>query len=229
MELVGSTTQFNFFVSSSVMPAEPEAIVKLMPFISSGYVPSFGEEVNENGLRHKILRLEKEINSINYSVTFTQKAISIQIDSARFEASIEIFENVVVILSLLNDVLKVNKPISYRLSVVCNQGYIYEKTIEERVYNKIFAGGAIPFEWSFRHAHKDMLGEESIYHVVAATRGVALVTIKGSVSQHDTIMFSIDNNTSDKNLDFRFSINDHSFLKSLFDKTLSDFNNLARN
>lgn len=74
-----------------------------------------------------------------------------------------------------------------------------------------------------------MLGEESIYHVVAATRGVALVTIKGSVSQHDTIMFSIDNNTSDKNLDFRFSINDHSFLKSLFEKTLSDFNNLARN
>ena len=79
MNIIGYAYNFNLFAKNNVIKPDSESIFKLMPFIQDGFMPTTGEEINEDGTKGKVIRVEKETGKRNISVTFSSKFISTQI------------------------------------------------------------------------------------------------------------------------------------------------------
>ncbi|MCV5713479.1 hypothetical protein OFN39_30015, partial [Escherichia coli] len=79
MNLVGISYNFNFFTKNNSIKADSESIYKLMPFINDGFMPTTGDEISEEGDRYKVIRVQKENKDLNISITFSKRAILVQI------------------------------------------------------------------------------------------------------------------------------------------------------
>lgn len=222
MELIGSSAQINFFVTNSLLATDSSSIIKLMPLIQEDYMPSYGEEINDDGSKSKVVRLEKQIDSRVFSITFASKSLIVQIDSAKQAISKECFNEIEKIYFILLKVFSGISPKANRLSVVINDGYKYQPEVESKLLSSYFSTKEKPFEWNLKQAFKSEFLGESIFHIVALNRGVALANIHGNVTRADTILFTIDNNTNPENSDFRYTLDNTEFLKALFMKSLSD-------
>ncbi len=94
MNLVGISYNFNFFTKNNFIKADSDSIYKLMPFITDGFMPTTGDEIGEEGERYKVIRVQKENDDINISITFAKKAILVQItkDKEILESSYNEFD-----------------------------------------------------------------------------------------------------------------------------------------
>lgn len=226
MQMIGSSTQVNFFINKTLLKADNKAILKLVPFIEDGFVPSFGEEVNGNGVKNKILRIEKESEGLICTITFGIQAISFQFDSSVTEVKAELFEKVQILVKKL--VLLFDSELSEvnRISVVINQGYEYNADFEARIHNKFFKSEIIPYEWNFRRACETEFENVPIYHILAVTKGTAIININGAISERNTVLLSVDNNVNVDIASQKFRLDDLSFAGSLFSKSVTDYYNL---
>lgn len=221
-ELLASTIQINMFLSSDTLLADSSSIVKLMPFIEQGYFPNFIEVNSENGIKSKALRVEKEVGSSTLSVSFGPKILNINFDSLHEPSIDEVINSLKDILNLLKKTLSDYVIRSNRVAVVFNQGFKYSDELHNKIFHTYMKGDEIPLEWSFRHAILDRVEDEQIFHVVSSQRGVAVINVKGTVSQGDSILLSVDNNTIHDNIDFRFNLDSEPFLFELIKKTFHD-------
>ena len=51
MNIIGYAYNFNLFAKNNVIKPDSESIFKLMPFIQDGFMPTTGEEINEDGTK----------------------------------------------------------------------------------------------------------------------------------------------------------------------------------
>lgn len=226
MELIGSSAQVNFFTTGALLVADSSSIIKLMPLIQENYMPSYGEEVSDDGSKNKVFRLQKEIGTRVFSITFALKGLIIQIDSGKEVISANCFDEINKIYSLIVNIFDGVVPKANRLSVVINNGYKYHAESEQRLLDRFFKIEKKTFEWNFRQAFREVYSGEDINYLIGVNRGMALSNIHGNVTKADTILFTIDNNTTPDNIDFRFNLDDLTLLKSLFVKSIGDIEEL---
>lgn len=223
MEMIGSSTQINFFINNTLLQADSKAILKLVPFIEDGFVPSFGEEVTENNVKNKIFRIEKEFDGFNYIITFGTQVVSFQFDTPSIPVQDDLFDNFRQLLDKLINVFHNELPLVNRVSVVINQGYHYHSDLDVRLHGKFFKPQVIPSEWNFRRAIATEFENIPIYHVIAITKGHAIINIRGEVSEKETILLTVDNNVDIGRVSKKFKFDDLSFISPLFLKSVSDF------
>lgn len=224
MELIAAGIQVNFSLTLGVLPAEPTSIMKLMLFIEKGFFPSFIDIPSENGVKSKALRIERELNEITLSVTFSGKNIGINFDTLqmqKFNIS-EIYESIDLVTGLLIRSFPDINIKANRAAVVINEGYKFNQEFEKRLFNMFFKNESQAIEWSFRIANKDQLSGENIFNVTAIQRGLATVDIKGNKSEADALLITIDNNTTPENSDSRFDLNSGIITRELIKKSFDD-------
>lgn len=223
MKMIGSSTQVNFFINTTLLQADSKAILKLVPFIEDGFVPSFGEELSGNGVKNKIFRIEKEVDDFNYVITFGTQVVSFQFDTPVNQASVELFNIVKIQVEKLIATFNGELPPINRVSVVINQGYEFNSELEFKLHNDFFKVQEIPYEWNFRRAMTAEFESTPIYEIVSVTKGSAIINIRGNTSEKETILLTIDNNINIDRTTKTFRFDDLSFVESLFTKSISDF------
>lgn len=227
-ELIAISAQINFFLTTSTLSAEPSSILKLMPFIEKGFFPGFVDVTSDNGVKSKNLRIEREQDSVNLTVTFGNRIININIDALQSKSlNVEsLISNYKFIIELLKETFKDVSLKSNRVAVVLNEGYKYDPDFESAIHNKFFKDETIPFEWSFRRADRGVIAGEAVFNVKAAQRGFAAINIKGNLSETEALLISVDNNTVPENTDARFSFDNDNMILELINKTYSEMSKI---
>lgn len=212
MEIIGHSYNFNLFAKNNIKP-DSESFFKLMPLIQDGFMPTTGEEVNEDGTKNKILRIEKDDDRKNISVTFSNKFISTQITSDTIIDG----ERAFVILSTVTEKLSAifSEINGNRVSCIANVIIDNDRDTEEAIYNKYFSDNNEYFEWNIRRAKKSEIHNEQTFNVITINKGKATKINAGSLSQIDAIIISADNNTTPENTEFRFNIRNVNIFKEL--------------
>lgn len=227
-ELIAVSTQINFFLTTNTLPAEPSSILKLMPFIEKGFFPGFVDIISDNGVKSKSLRIERELDYVNLTVTFGVRIIHINIDALQSKTlTIEtLIANYKFITGLLKETFKDTSLKSNRVAVVLNEGYKYDSDFELAIYNKFFKDDVIPFEWSFRKANRVSFVGEDLFNIIAAQRGFASINIKGNLSEAEALMINVENNTVLENTNARFDFDNDHLILDLINKTYSEMSEI---
>lgn len=222
MNLVGISYNFNFFTKNNSIKADSESIYKLMPFINDGFMPTTGDELSEEGDRYKVIRVQKETEEINTSITFAKKAVLLQVTSDKEVDSHALMAVVNSILTKLKDVLGDIK--GERAACIANLIIENDQKTEEIIYKKFFTDNPEYFEWSVRKAKKFVIDGENANSVLAVNKGMGTKQNNGtgSISQIEVIVISCDNNTIAENETPRFEIDNSSIFNELLKKTKSD-------
>ncbi|MGI6901227.1 hypothetical protein [Leclercia adecarboxylata] len=227
-EMLASGIQINFFLAANTLPAEPGSIIKLMPFIEEGFFPGFGEIIAENGVKLKNLRIEKELNANHITVTFGVKMININIDSVNGSSLTydTVANNYKYVITLLKKIFDDASLKSNRIAAIVNEGYKYDSNLELKIYEKFFSDKDVAYEWSFRQARKDVFEGEEIFNVIAAQRGFATINVKGTISESEAILVSVDNNTVPDNYELRFNLESEALVLALINKSLDEISKI---
>ncbi|MCH4698611.1 hypothetical protein MKW30_10005 [Streptococcus suis] len=226
MNLVGISYNFNFFTKSNSIKADSESIYKLMPFINDGFMPTTGDEINEEGDRYKVIRLQKENDDINISITFSKKAILIQITKDKEIDNTNLMSLVSPVFAKLREILGDIK--GERVACLSNAIIENDQNTERKIYEKFFSDEPNYFEWSVRKASRFIIEGEESNCVLAVNKGVGTKQNNGTgnISQIEVIVISCDNNTIAENDSPRFEVNNISIFNELLKKTKADLDKI---
>lgn len=222
MDLVGFSYNFNLFIKNNTIKADSESIYKLMPFITDGFMPTTGDEITEDGEKYKVLRVQKENEDISTSITFSRKAILIQITRDQEINKDELMKSVDFIFGKLKEVLGDMK--GERAACIANVIIENDDTTEIKLYKKFFIDEPEYFEWAVRKAKNFTIDNEKSNSVLSINKGMGTKQSHGtgSISQIEVIIVSCDNNTIIENNTPRFDLGNTSIFNELLTKTKSD-------
>ncbi|WP_438335833.1 hypothetical protein ACSYAE_16980 (plasmid) [Edwardsiella tarda] len=226
MNLVGISYNFNFFTKNNFIKADSDSIYKLMPFITDGFMPTTGDEIGEEGERYKVIRVQKENDDINISITFAKKAILVQITKDK-----EI-DNVSLIGLVSSTFLKLRETLGDikgdRAACIANVIIENDQETEEKIYRKFFSDEPSYFEWAVRKASKFVIDGEQSNCVLAVNKGIGTKQNNGTgnISQIEVIVVSCDNNTIHENNTPRFDVDNISIFNELLKKTKAELDKI---
>lgn len=222
MDSVLFTTNINVFLSRAILPADSKSIMKLVPFIQSGFFPGQGEATNtDTGERSKVIKVDKASGDINLSVVFSPWAIHLMIESQKVQTLDFLKKQVSDIFNLLNETFEGNIP-GIRLATVITYVLKHESELECRIYHNTFKSEDLPSEWSFRHVRIFQVEREIINNNLSVTKGNGTAGFRGQFYNGDVIVVSVDNNTHLSNCSERFGIESSDFIGDLLSKTIGD-------
>ncbi|MBC3631656.1 hypothetical protein [Klebsiella michiganensis] len=223
MNLVHFTTNINLFLPHPLLAPESKSIIKLMPFIEDGFLPSHGEAINsDTGMTSKIIRVDKDINDAHITLAFTPWAINIRFESRNSLDSEFLKFLLTYVYELLEKTFSFDEVRFHRVATIITNAFEYESNLESSIYNKFFKGENIPFEWSLKQARESIEGDHKIFNVININKGYAVVSFKVQVYEGDAIVISIDNNSRGFDDNFRFTLNDKDVVSRLLTQTLED-------
>jgi len=219
MDIVGISYIVNFFINNEVIGSDSEALMKLMPIIQKGFMPSIGDAINNEGEREKAIQLKKEDDDISSTVTFARKAILIQITSEKLINNNLLIEKIKEILTAINENISFGK--ANRISSIINTIVNYNTEVENKLYTRYFNGDADCFEWSLRKAKRINIKGEEVNSITSIERGKAKKSnhLSGKTSDIDVFLITCDSNTIIENNNERFSIDDNSIISDLVKET----------
>lgn len=222
MNLVGISYNFNFFTKNNSIKADSESIYKLMPFINDGFMPTTGDEISEEGDRYKVIRVQKENEDLNISVTFSKKAILVQITNDKEIDNVNLMDLVNSTFAKLRETLGEIK--GDRAACIANTIIENDQETEERIYKKFFSDEPNYFEWAVRKASRFIIEGEESNSVLAVNKGLGTKQNNGTgnITQIEVIVVSCDNNTIAENNTPRFELNNISIFNELLKKTKMD-------
>lgn len=220
MNIIGYAYNFNLFAKNNVIKPDSESIFKLMPFIQDGFMPTTGEEINEDGTKGKIIRVEKETGKRNISVTFSSKFISTQITADEVISKEEASSILNSVFDRLSSLFKEN--IGNRVSCIMNVIIDNDKETEQAIYSKYFNDDNVFFEWNLRRAKNSSIRDEKTFNILTINKGKAAKFNAGNFVQIDAIIITSDNNTSPENESIRFSFENPSIFIDLLEECLRD-------
>lgn len=222
MNLVGISYNFNFFTKNNSIKADSESIYKLMPFINDGFMPTTGDEISEEGDRYKVIRVQKENKDLNISITFSKRAILVQITKDKEIDNVNLMDIVSSTFSKLRETLGDIK--GDRTACIANAILENDKETEEKIYKKFFSDEPYYFEWALRKASRFIVEGEESNSVLAVNKGLGTKQNNGTgnITQIEVIVVSCDNNTIAENNTPRFELNNISIFNELLKKTKMD-------
>ncbi|MDZ7500829.1 hypothetical protein U5E82_29425 [Klebsiella oxytoca] len=222
MNLVGISYNFNFFTKNNSIKADSESIYKLMPFINDGFMPTTGDEISEDGDRYKVIRVQKENKDLNISITFSKRAILVQITKDKEIDNLDLMSLVNSTFSKLRETLGDIK--GDRIACIANAIVENDQETEEKIYKKFFSDEPSYFEWAVRKASRFIVEGEESNSVLAVNKGLGTKQNNGTgnVTQIEVIVVSCDNNTIAENNTPRFELNNISIFNELLKKTKID-------
>lgn len=222
MNFVGISYNFNFFIKNHHIKADSDSIYKLMPFITDGFMPTTGDEISAEGEKNKVIRVQKENDDINTSITFSKKAILIQITRDKEIDNNELMGMVEPILKRLKETLGDIK--GERAACIANVIIENDKETEENLYKKFFKDEPNYFEWAVRKASKYKIDNEETNCILAVNKGTGTKQNNGtgSIVQIQVIIVSCDNNTIEENDSPRFELENTHIFNELLKKTKAD-------
>lgn len=222
MNLVGISYNFNFFTKNNSIKADSESIYKLMPFINDGFMPTTGDEISEEGDRYKVIRVQKENKDLNISITFSKRAILVQITKDKEIDNVNLMDIVSSTFSKLRETLGDIK--GDRTACIANAILENDKETEEKIYKKFFSDEPSYFEWALRKASRFIVEGEESNSVLAVNKGLGTKQNNGTgnITQIEVIVVSCDNNTIAENNTSRFELNNISIFNELLKKTKMD-------
>ncbi|MEH8558939.1 hypothetical protein RAG58_19490 [Klebsiella pneumoniae] len=227
MDLVLFSFNINIFTQNAILKPESRSVMKLMPFIEEGFFPSHGDAFNNNsGASSKVLKVDKEMDDCRLSVIFSLWSVSIIIESQSFLEQQDLISKVEYLFSLINGSFTGDDIRGNRLAAILTIGLKHSDEVDSHIYHKYFKGEVLPIEWSLRQANNYQLGGEEIFNIININKANATISYSGKVFEGNAIIVNIDNNTQQNNTTKRFSFGEISFLKTLINKTFSDYESL---
>lgn len=220
MNIIGHSYNFNLFAKNNVIKPDSESIYKLMPFIQDGFMPTTAEEINDDGAKLKIIRVEKTIENKNIGIIFSSKFIGVQINSEYKMSKSNILSILTPIFDKLLSLFKGS--IGSRVSCVANVIIENDKATDQGIYKKYFNDENVFFEWNLRRAKKTSIHEEKAFNILTINKGKAAKLNSGNLSQIDAIIITSDNNTSPENENIRFGFENTTIFNELLNECLMD-------
>lgn len=224
MHVLASNYSFNFITNNIQFSPDSSGITKLVPLITQGYLPSITDEFI-NGVPGKVLRLEKNGNSIGEAIVFRGEVLSVEISS----------ENIIdikVVESKLQEIVNTLSPhlidfkstrISSVINVIIDNK---DQDFENKIYTSIFKDENNFFEWSAKRVSEEKIDGEEIFSNVSVHKGYSIKTQNGVFQNLKTITITADNNTIPSNQGERFDFTYSNLLIKLFTQSLKNINEI---